>query len=121
MARDQTRVYIGDLGSGGSKQELEREFETFGPLKSVWVARNPPGFAFIEFEDPRDADDAVREMDGRHVCGVRIRVELAKNSSKPGGRGGGGRGYYGGGGGGGRYRRRYENNLVSGAFFVLTV
>ena len=109
MARDQTRVYIGDLGSGGSKQELEREFETFGPLKSVWVARNPPGFAFIEFEDPRDADDAVREMDGRHVCGVRIRVELAKNSSKPGGRGGG-RGYYGGGGGGGRYnRRRYKN------------
>lgn len=108
MSRDQTRVYIGDLGSGGSKQELEREFETFGPLKSVWVARNPPGFAFIEFEDPRDADDAVREMDGRHVCGVRIRVELAKNSSKPGGRGGG-RGYYGGGGGGGgRYRRRYE-------------
>ena len=38
-----TRVYIGDLGSGGSKPELEREFERYGPLKSVWVARNPPG------------------------------------------------------------------------------
>lgn len=40
------------------------------------------GFAFIEFEDPRDAEDAVRDMDGRYVCGVRIRVELAKNSSR---------------------------------------
>lgn len=37
------RVYVGDLGSGGSKPELEKEFERFGPLKSVWVARNPPG------------------------------------------------------------------------------
>ena len=41
--RDSGRVYVGDLGSGGSKPELEREFERYGPLKSVWVARNPPG------------------------------------------------------------------------------
>ena len=107
MSRDQVRVYVGDLGSGGSKQELEREFEAFGTLKSVWVARNPPGFAFIEFEDPRDAEDAVHAMDGRHVCGVRIRVELARNSSKPGMRGGGGGRYGGRDSGGGRRRRRY--------------
>ena len=40
---DSARVYVGDLGSGGSKPELEREFERYGALKSVWVARNPPG------------------------------------------------------------------------------
>ena len=40
------------------------------------------GFAFIEFEDPRDAEDAVRDMDGRFVCGVRIRVEMAKSNSR---------------------------------------
>ena len=44
---DVARVYIGDLGSGGSKPELEKEFERYGPLKSVWVARNPPGMKII--------------------------------------------------------------------------
>jgi hypothetical protein len=36
---------------------------------SVWVARKPPGFAFIEFDDRRDAQDAIRELDGNsHGC-----------------------------------------------------
>ncbi|KAK6640648.1 serine arginine-rich splicing factor [Polyplax serrata] len=69
------KVYVGDLGSSASKQELEDAFGYYGPLRNVWVARNPPGFAFVEFEDPRDADDAVRGLDGRTVCGRRVRVE----------------------------------------------
>lgn len=31
---------------------------------SVWVARRPPGYAFIDFDDGRDAEDAIRELDG---------------------------------------------------------
>lgn len=31
---------------------------------SVWVARRPPGYAFIDFDDLRDAEDAIREVDG---------------------------------------------------------
>lgn len=61
------KVYVGDLGSSASKQDLEDAFGYYGPLKNVWVARHPPGFAFVEFEDPRDADDAVRGLDGRFV------------------------------------------------------
>lgn len=59
------KVYVGNLGNNGNKTDLERAFGYYGPLRSVWVARNPPGFAFVEFEDPRDATDAVRELDGR--------------------------------------------------------
>ena len=39
----------------------------YGPLRNVWVARNPPGFAFVEFEDPRDAEDSVKALDGTYV------------------------------------------------------
>lgn len=40
------------------------------------------GFAFIEFEDPRDAEESVKDMDGRRVCGMKIRVEIAKAENK---------------------------------------
>jgi len=36
----------------------------FWCLCSVWVARRPPGYAFLDFEDSRDARDAIREVDG---------------------------------------------------------
>ncbi|XP_063700611.1 serine/arginine-rich splicing factor 7 [Culicoides brevitarsis] len=71
------KVYIGDLGSNASKQEIEDAFGYYGTLRSVWVARNPPGFAFVEFESARDAEDSVRGLDGRTVCGRRARVELS--------------------------------------------
>jgi hypothetical protein len=29
------------------------------------------GFAFVEMEDPRDAKDAVRGLDGTRICGTR--------------------------------------------------
>ncbi|CAH8631225.1 unnamed protein product [Dicrocoelium dendriticum] len=91
------KVYIGDLPREASEREIERIFHDYGRLRNVWVARNPPGFAFVEFEDLADAQEAVRELDGTVMCGVRARVELSsgKSRQKPwirgGGRDGGGR------------------------------
>ncbi|XP_013889780.1 serine and arginine rich splicing factor 7a [Austrofundulus limnaeus] len=78
------KVYVGDLGNGAAKGELERAFSYYGPLRTVWVARNPPGFAFVEFEDPRDAEDAVKGMDGKVLCGSRVRVEMSTGLSRKG-------------------------------------
>merc|ERR1711976_438253 len=77
------RVYVGDLPRDASEKELERSFSYYGPLKNVWVARNPPGFAFVEFEDPRDADDSVRGIDGTTICGVRVGVEHSTGKVRP--------------------------------------
>ncbi|XP_074120703.1 serine/arginine-rich splicing factor 3-like [Sminthopsis crassicaudata] len=76
------KVYVGNLGYNGDKTELEIAFGYYGPLRSVWVARNPPGFAFVEFEDPRNAADAVRELNGRTLCGCRVRVELSTGEKR---------------------------------------
>lgn len=44
------KVYIGNLSEGASKSDVESSFGKYGPLRNVWVARNPPGFAFVEYE-----------------------------------------------------------------------
>ncbi|XP_046841202.1 RNA-binding protein 1-like [Xenia sp. Carnegie-2017] len=85
-----TKVYVGGLPNDARKEELENEFSRFGKLQDVWVARNPPGFAFIEFYDERDAKDACFELDGRTVCGQRVRVELSHGKTRGRGRGRGG-------------------------------
>lgn len=59
------KVYVGELGNNGTRHELEEAFGYYGPLTNVWVARNPPGFAFVMFEDPRDARDACRALNGK--------------------------------------------------------
>ncbi|XKL65769.1 hypothetical protein PGB90_009189 [Kerria lacca] len=97
------KVYIGNLGDSASKHEIESSFNKYGPLKNVWIARNPPGFAFVEYEDPRDAEDAVRGLDGTRLCGNRIRVEMSSGRSRQSSRGGRG-------GGGRDYNRRYGGN-----------
>merc|ERR1712080_514039 len=88
IKEEMSRLFIGGLPEDASRSELEREFEHFGALRDVWVARNPPGFGFVLFEDTRDAADALKEMDGQRVCGGRIRVEYARGGTG-GGRGGG--------------------------------
>lgn len=49
------------------RSQLEEVFNRYGRLRKVWVARKPPGFAFIHFEDVRDAEDATRALDGALV------------------------------------------------------
>lgn len=38
------------------------------------------GYGFVEFEDRRDAEDALRATDGMRFCGTRIIVEWAKGT-----------------------------------------
>jgi arginine/serine-rich splicing factor 7 len=58
-----TRVYVGNLDPRVTERELEDEFKAFGVLRNVWVARRPPGYAFLEFDDERDALDAISALD----------------------------------------------------------
>ncbi|KAL0653404.1 hypothetical protein Bca4012_096095 [Brassica carinata] len=84
-----SRVYVGNLDPRVTERELEDEFRVYGVIKSVWVARRPPGYAFLDFEDSRDARDAIRDLDGKNGW----RVEQSHNrGGGGGGRGDGGRG-----------------------------
>lgn len=76
------KVYIGDLGDGAEKEEIEDAFSRYGELRNVWIARRPPGFAFVEFADPRDALDACRALDGTRMNGRRVKVEMSSGRAR---------------------------------------
>eukprot|EP00887_Chlorella_sp_A99_P005941 scaffold29.g5941.t1 len=92
-------VYCGNL----PEDIRAREIEDYGRIVSVDLKTpaRPPAFAFIEFADPRDAEDAVRGRDGYDFYGQRLRVEIARGARDRAGGGGGfgDRGGFGGGGG----------------------
>lgn len=51
----------------------------------------------MEFEDTRDADDAVYELNGKELCGERVLVEHARGPRRDRDRDGYGGGYWGSG------------------------
>ena len=67
---DGYRVHIADLGVDCSQKELEKTFTKFGDYKEVWLARNPPCFAFVVYKHRSDAEQAIKEMDGRFVLNL---------------------------------------------------
>eukprot|EP00092_Neocalanus_flemingeri_P056873 GFUD01067475.1.p1 GENE.GFUD01067475.1~~GFUD01067475.1.p1 ORF type:complete len:154 (+),score=52.27 GFUD01067475.1:175-636(+) len=76
------KVYIGGLRDDANRYDLEDAFAKYGPVRDVWVARRPPGFAFVEMEDTRDAEDASRGLDGTRICGSRVKVEMSNGGKK---------------------------------------
>jgi len=98
-----TRLYVGGITDEVKREHLEELFSKYGKCEHVWVAFNPPGFAFVNFESPESATDACEALNGEDFMGCKLRVEVSRPRA-PGGRGGrggsrGGGGYGGGGGG----------------------
>lgn len=83
-----TRVYVGGLNESIKKEDLQMEFEKYGKLNKVWVAFNPPGFAFIEFLNMNEAELACNSMNGTEIMGVKLKVEISRGRGRGGSRGG---------------------------------
>ncbi|KAL1472925.1 hypothetical protein MTO96_022698 [Rhipicephalus appendiculatus] len=68
------KIHVGRLTRNVTRDHLLEIFGCYGAVKSVEL---PPdrthshlsrGFAYIEFENPADAERAMRHMDGAHPC-----------------------------------------------------
>ena len=55
-------------------------FYRYGRIREIDLKTpaRPPAFAFISFDDSRDAQDAIRGRDGYNFDGYRLRVEFSK-------------------------------------------
>ncbi|CAH1418822.1 unnamed protein product [Lactuca virosa] len=79
MGRSSRTLYVGNLPGDIREREIEDLFYKYGPIVEIdlKIPPRPPVFAFVEFEDPRDAEDAICGRDGYKFDGQRLRVEFA--------------------------------------------
>ncbi|XP_059185647.1 serine/arginine-rich splicing factor 6-like [Centropristis striata] len=75
------RVYVGKLTYHVREKDILRFFSGYGKLLEIDLKN---GYGFVEFEDMRDADDAVYELNGKELCGERVVIEHARGPKRDG-------------------------------------
>ncbi|ESO07534.1 hypothetical protein HELRODRAFT_75936 [Helobdella robusta] len=68
------RVYIGRLRRDVREKDVENFFKGYGRVVDISLKE---GFGFINFEEQRDAEDAVYDLNGKELCGGRVIIEHA--------------------------------------------
>ncbi|KAK9470367.1 uncharacterized protein V1510DRAFT_279918 [Dipodascopsis tothii] len=69
------RLYIRPIDRDVQRADIEDLFKGYGKLLEIKLMQ---GFGFIEFENPRDAKDAVDEFNGKDFMGSRLLLEFAR-------------------------------------------
>ena len=70
------RLFIGGLKGPVDKEELTQAFTEFGNIVDVWVAYDPPGFAFVEYDNMDSAKAAKEQMHLADLFDTQIRYVL---------------------------------------------
>jgi cold-inducible RNA-binding protein len=98
------KLYVGGLAYAVTDQELEQLFAGQGKVVSATVIKDrdsgqSKGFGFVEMEDLKEAQNAIKELNGKELGGRAIMVNQARpqEDRRPGGRPQGG----------GNFRRSY--------------
>ena len=71
-------MFLGNLPPDCKVSDIQEFLEKYGRVRNVLIKQGKYGFA--EFDDSRDADDAVYELHGKRLLGSRITLEFAKVS-----------------------------------------
>uniref|UniRef100_A0A914VG99 RRM domain-containing protein n=1 Tax=Plectus sambesii TaxID=2011161 RepID=A0A914VG99_9BILA len=85
--RDKISLYVRNISDWTRQDDLRYVFEKYGVVRDIYIpldyyTRRPRGFAYVEFEDARDADDAMRDLDGYRLNGREIEIEFAQGDRK---------------------------------------
>ena len=107
------KIYVGNLATEVTEEELREAFEASGQVEEVNIVKDrysgqSRGFGFVEMPNKAEAQAAIAALNGEELKGRTLNVNEARPRPGGGGGGGGGRrpgGGYGGGGGGGGGRR----------------
>uniref|UniRef100_A0A3B5B203 Serine/arginine-rich splicing factor 10 n=1 Tax=Stegastes partitus TaxID=144197 RepID=A0A3B5B203_9TELE len=85
-----TSLFVRNIADESRPEDLRREFGRYGPIVDVYIpldfyTRRPRGFGLNKssmFEDVRDAEDALHNLDRKWVCGRQIEIQFAQGDRK---------------------------------------
>ncbi|XP_028636442.1 serine/arginine-rich splicing factor 12 isoform X2 [Grammomys surdaster] len=82
-----TSLFVRNVADATRPEDLRREFGRYGPIVDVYIpldfySRRPRGFAYVQFEDVRDAEDALYNLNRKWVCGRQIEIQFAQGDRK---------------------------------------
>ena len=76
-------IYVGNLDSTTTEQELRNAFTTYGNVQTVNMVKDrdtgrPRGFAFVEMENDKEAQEALLGFNGSTLGGATVTVNEAR-------------------------------------------
>ena len=104
------KIYVGNLSSEVTEEELRQEFEAFGGVTSVNIVTDkysgrPKGFGFVDMALESEGQAAITGLNGKTLKERTLNVNVARPRSEN--RGGWSHGNRRGGGFSGGRQRRY--------------
>ena len=85
MAGRRTKIIIKNLPFEASKQNVRDLFKRYGQLRSVRVPKkfdsSSRGFAFADFVTTREAENAMKALQGGHLLGRRLNLDFASEET----------------------------------------
>ena len=76
-----TIVVVYNISPNLSEEHIKEIFSNYGNIKDVYIAiddeiKVKKDYAFIEFENKKDAEDAELYMNGGQIDGIVVKVEI---------------------------------------------
>ena len=87
-------IYVGNLSSDVSEENLRQAFESFGQVTSARIIKDKysgqsRGFGFVEMSVQSQAQTAIKSLNGKDLLGKQISVNEARPRADQGRTGGG--------------------------------
>jgi U1 small nuclear ribonucleoprotein len=82
-------IFVGRLSYDVSESKLRREFDAYGPIKSLRLVHDsvtdkPRGYAFVEYHSQHDMKTAYKAGDAKKLEGRRCVVDVERGRTVPG-------------------------------------
>ncbi len=81
-------IYVGNLDYATTKEQIQKLFETVGPVVRVRMRRDkntgkPRNFAFVQMVREADVAKAIAKLEGKPLDGRPLNVSIANEKPEP--------------------------------------